>query len=277
MKKLIGAAFLLLVVATTVFAVVYRDALFIGKVSVDELRAKLEPKFKVFMPANANAHLRLPVAILMHGCGGRKEAEITRAQTMADNGFIAVSVDSMVPRGYSMRQVCDGKALHGHERTADLYLAIEFAKQIERADADNITLLGYSHGAWSILEALHGQNEPMPAISDDLTLSIDGVRSVIAYYPYCGGAARYSYRDTGFKVPTLIYTAGLDKITKVEPCAAYVNKQQALDSPIKHVHFETVSHGFDIQEDWVKHYDPVVAADAFAQQLAFIQLHRGIE
>jgi len=275
MKKLTLIVFALLVTVFLAATTMHRDALFIEKTTLEQLKAKLEPQFRVFLPEALNGDSLAPVAILVHGCGGRKEADLERAKLMAEQGFIAISIDSMTPRGYSQQQVCDGTALHGHERTADVYLAIEFAKTIANADANNISLLGYSHGAWTLLEALHREGETMAAVSDDFKLALSGVKSVIAYYPYCGEAARFSYRNNGFQIPTLVYTAGLDRITPVEPCVAYLEKQQRLGSPIERVHFANVSHGFDMDESWVKHYDSAVAADAFDQQLIFISKHRG--
>ncbi len=278
MIKKLTISLLLLVIASVVgFLYVNQQALFVEKRTTEQLTSLISPTFDVIYPEGVEEHSSsdslLPVAVLVHGCGGRKEADFERAQKMASQGFIAVTFASQAPRGLSVQQVCNGEALLGFERVADLQLALDYAKQLPLANKEQIVVLGYSHGAFTLFEAMARQGEQLAAISDHKQTNLEGVAAAIAYYPYCGAAAFYKYIGGQYQIPTLVFTAGRDQITAPLPCGEFVAKRQALGEPMSIMHFSGVSHGFDIEEEWVKHYDAAVADQAFDQQIDFINKH----
>ena len=269
-KRIAVGVVALVVMAIAAFLVTNRTALFVEKRTLSQMRALIEPTFLVAYPANQQAGQTYPVAILVHGCGGRKDADLQRAKLMNDAGFITLSFASQAPRNLTVDQVCQGKALLGFERVVDLQLAVDYAKQIAGGNPNQIVVLGYSHGAFTLFEAMARQGNQIAALSTDKVVDLTGVAAAVAYYPYCGAAAFYRYLDAQYAIPTLVYTAGKDQITAPLPCGEFVAGRQAKGEPLSIMHFSQVSHGFDINEDWVKHYDASIAQQAFDQQLQFI-------
>src|SRR5262245_56737940 len=117
--------------------------------------ARLEPHFTVTRPEGA---ARAPVVIMLHGCGGPRPFTEGMARVAAEAGAAVVQVDSFAPRRISriaaFATVCTGAQLQGRERAGDLYAAIAWVRAQPWADRERIVAMGWSHGGWTIMEAL---------------------------------------------------------------------------------------------------------------------------
>ncbi len=133
-----------------------------------------------------------PAVILMHGCGGWQssvhKALRTHARYLAQNGFVALNLDSFGPRRNSGGWVCrtsdrlsDARAY----RQVDALDAVDFLRARDDVDPDNMFLMGQSNGgsvavimAHKNVRVLHGER----AVRD----GVPTFRAMAAYYPWCG-------------------------------------------------------------------------------------------
>lgn len=91
-----------------------------------------------------------PAIIVLHGCGGRDAHHQLWAQRLVSWGYIAILVDSFASRGFG--NVCKQTTVVTPEmRVSDIYGTAEYLRKLPYIDKDRIGLLGFSHGAWTIM------------------------------------------------------------------------------------------------------------------------------
>ena len=109
---------------------------------------------KVFKPSGTGP---FPVALILHGCGGKTPFLETYAQVAVEAGWAAVVVDSLKPRGMSTMDgklfVCTGVALQGLKRSGDIFSMLTWLESQSWADSERVFLAGWSHGGWSIMDS----------------------------------------------------------------------------------------------------------------------------
>jgi len=156
----------------------------------------------LFKPGGAGP---FPAVVLLHGCGGIRPHFVQWARAIRDMGYVALLVDSFRPRGIT--SICaDSQTMASMttDRAADAYGALRHLKGLPFVDGDRVTLMGWSHGGWTTLEAMasrHYRSSP------------DQFRAAIAFYPYCRDAL------TGpFRAPLLVLIGGSDDWTPAKKC-----------------------------------------------------------
>lgn len=211
-------------------------------------RARLAPWVDVRCPPGDGP---FPTVLLLHGCGGVRSNMSEYAEAAVAAGRAAIIVDSLGPRGISyeqaLAQVCTGRRLWGRERAADLYAALEIARADPRIDPDALALAGWSHGGWTILDALvlAGQGWPPDGVDDPPGEPLKGVRAALLVYPYCGFPA-LSARRTGLTdIPLDVVLVERDAIASERAAAAALNRIRAAGGVVSWSVLDGVSHGFD--------------------------------
>ena len=133
-------------------------------------------------------------------------------------------------------------------------------------DSEKIVLAGYSHGGWSILDALHYGDELPPNLLDSPGKHLDGVKAVLAYYPYCSFSAA---NREGWKVeiPVLLYNAGQDTVVSPTDCQTMIENTQTYKFPVKEVYLAEARHGFDSPS---RNFNPKLYEIAQREQYAFL-------
>jgi dienelactone hydrolase len=152
--------------------------------------AKVVEHSRVFKPDGAGP---FPVALILHGCGGKTPFLEAYAQTAVEAGYAAIVVDSFRPRGISslnaMLFVCTGTKLQGVKRAADLFAVLAWLEAQDWADHNRVFLAGWSHGGWAIMDAYAvGENaarETGLADADPARLRTQ-VKGAMLVYPYAG-------------------------------------------------------------------------------------------
>ena len=137
-----------------------------------------------------------PVVLIFPGCGGVREHLHRYADAAAEAGWMSVTVESFIARGWSdafvRTFVCTGLLLRGGTRAGDVMAAATFAKDLPDADPSRIVLAGWSHGAWAIMdlmtEKLERRGEAM--IADPMNADLSGVVGAFMPYPYVALPAR---------------------------------------------------------------------------------------
>lgn len=213
----------------------------------------------------------VPAALMFHGCGGVRQVQDDYADALNEAGFAAVIVDSNGARGIgrigAMTQVCGGFRLWGQERAADVFAAVELAQADPRIDGDRLTLIGWSHGGWTILDALgfEAQEAAIPAL-DDTTARLTGVERAIIFYPWCGWPSRTDREGLDTSRPLSIILAGNDLVARKTPCRELAADAIAEGQPVRIETWDGLTHAFD--EPNAPAFDPRMRYDAEAAERA---------
>ena len=222
----------------------------IEKYGLSRLAEKLRPHTRIWAPEGEGP---FPVVILMHGCGGPRGVQASYAQHATACGFMAMAPDSLAYRNISyedaVAKVCTGARLRAGERAGDLFAALELARQDPRADTQTILLAGWSHGAWTIMDALTYAHENLapPSLKHLPNSALDGVRGVLALYPYSGFLARSRGHDwpDDIRVEALLVRG--DAVCSDVESAKLLEAKQAAGAPVSWSWIDGATHGFDEQ------------------------------
>lgn len=180
--------------------------------------ARLEPHMTLVGPDDDRPR---PTAILFHGCGGLRDHLPRYAEAARAVGWRACIIDSYAPRGMSqtvaLAFVCTGLMLRGGERSGDVLAAIHGLSQRPEVDASHLALAGWSHGGWSIMEAMSlDPHAPGAAgVRDAEACDLSGVKAVWLAYAYVGFAAVNRMRPWRHCPKVLAVTARRDHLTTV--------------------------------------------------------------
>ncbi len=224
---------------------------FITRLPSEDLQTRLKPSVQVYAPDRGAGPF--PVVVMFHGCGGVREIQERYAQRVRDAGVMAVVVDSLGPRGITyqqaLTQVCSGIRLRGRERAGDVIAAMEIVRQDPRADADNIALLGWSHGAWSIMDAFalgDGEKARPHNLKAVPERPFAGVKGAFLVYPYCSFPALTI--NQGWQVNAVPVTALLlqgDTTASPADCRAAFAMARESGASVKVMEWSGLTHAFD--------------------------------
>lgn len=227
--------------------------------------ARLEPHFTVSRPEGAGP---FPVLVMLHGCGGERPFLADIADVAVRAGAAAVSVDSFAPRRISrvaaIATVCTGARLHGRERAGDLYAAVAWARAQSWADDQRVIAIGWSHGGWTIMDALALRAGEEMRRATGLTglpdEPLEGLAGAMIVYPYAGIGAYAGRRDWRLAPRSIAIVAERDYI--VGSSRAALERQRARGAPLEIVLFENATHAFEDQhaEDPRVRYNAAAAA-----------------
>ncbi|MGD9967911.1 MAG: dienelactone hydrolase family protein [Hyphomonadaceae bacterium] len=234
--------------------------------TVEQRIARLEPHYTVRRSEDANR--RTPVVIMLHGCGGTRPFVEEMAEVAASAGAAAVIVDSFAPRRISrvaaIATVCTGARLQGRERAGDLYATVAWARRQPWADRNRIAAIGWSHGGWTIMDALalrSGEEMRRATGLEDLSSEpLEGLAATMIVYPYAGVGTYAGRRDWRLAPPSTAIIAERDYI--VGSSRAALERQRARGAPMDIHLFERATHAFEDQhaEDPRVRYDPAATA-----------------
>ncbi len=210
-------------------------------VDLDAHAAQLEPHLSVTKPQGQGPH---PVVLQLHGCGGIQPMQMRYARTAVDAGVAAVVVDSLAPRRIGRRAaqltVCTGLRLRGAERAVDLLAMLHWLKRQDWADQDRVAAAGWSHGGWTIMEALVGDG------SSEAARLVDDLKAAILVYPYAGPPARTAARGWGARRPTVrALLGGRDAVVGVAAPGRALARLAADGLDVRAVTLPEATHCFD--------------------------------
>ena len=225
--------------------------------------SRLTPITEVMRPDGAGP---FPTAILLHGCGGLQPLQRRYAEAIRGAGAAAVLIDSFEHRGISRMHahltVCTGLRLRGDARAQDLFDVIDWLGGQAWSDPARLCAIGWSHGAWTIMDALAiaGRNHARRPLASRL-------RSVGLIYPYCGVAALTTGRGWGGLAPDVTaIIAGRDQVVGSRAPLRALTRLKADCVPVDLHLFEDATHAFEDDEasDPRTRYRPDLATRATA-------------
>lgn len=212
-------------------------------------QARLLPAVQIVKPGGRGP---FPVVLQMHGCGGCKSFQRAYAESLAAAGVAALVIDSFAHRGMSTAEayalVCTGLRLRGGERAADLFALYAWVRQQVWADPDRILAAGWSHGAWTIMDALALPQERIVAVTgltDAPNEPLAGLAGAFLVYPYCGAASLSARHFWRFYPETKAILAGRDSVVGVSRPRAVLESLRRRSPKIGIVFFPEATHAFD--------------------------------
>ncbi len=193
-----------------------------------------------------------PVLAIFSGCGGVRAHHPYWAQIAAEEGYLAVIVDSFKARGLNRAEarakVCSGSRLWGRERAGDVAATLALIERLPDADPDRVVLMGQSHGAWAIMDLMAMDLKTqgptgLSAIPDPALRS--SVAGTILFYPYCGMMSLTGKAGWAHEPDSLMIIAEEDTVVSSLAClkAADHLKATGLDLTVKR--FQDADHAFD--------------------------------
>lgn len=234
--------------------------------TVEQRIARLAPHYTVRHPAHATE--RGAVVIMMHGCGGPRPFIDAMADEAAAAGATAIVVDSFAPRRISRvaayATVCTGARLQGRERAGDLYATIAWARQQSWADPNRISAMGWSHGGWTIMDALalrSGEEMRRATGLEDLSGEpLEGLAATMIVYPYAGVGTYTGHREWRIAPRSTAIIAERDYI--VGSTRVALERQRSRGAPLNILLFPNATHAFEDQEaaDLRVRYNPAATA-----------------
>jgi dienelactone hydrolase len=221
-----------------------------------------------------------PVVVMLHGCGGQRPFQHEIAEVAVKSGAAALQVDSYAHRRISrvaaFATVCTGARLHGRERAGDLFAAVAWAQTQDWADPSRIVAIGWSHGAWTIMDALALRSgEEMrraTGLSGLPDEPLEGLAGAMMVYPYASVGSFAGRRDWRVSPRSLAIVAEHDYI--VGPTRRTLERQAARGAPLDIHVFEGVTHAFEDNhaEDPRVRYNPAATAREHAMLRALLEM-----
>ena len=224
-----------------------------------------------------------PALIYLTGCDGSIQ-DSTRPifDALLKQGYTIAHVQSLGT--WSRRaNACTGEpgALTGAQHAEDAYRARDGLVERGWAAADNVALLGYSHGGWAISHAMF--LDPTPGYD---TQGKPGFAAAVAFYPWCQTNDSPTFVN---RTPTLMLGGDRDEWTHFSRCRQLARAMgaagEANQAPLELHLYENATHSWDrnapTREFWagprfgmqVLEHNPSVTADSIGRTIDWILRH----
>lgn len=220
------------------------------KSTLDEHLAELQDHCHVEMPEGIMPSNGFPRAVLVPGCLGSREHHQEWGEAICAAGWATVTVDSFAPRrvhgDMRLSRICHGGRPWGFERAADVIAAVTFASERTELDADRVTLLGWAHGGWSVMDALSSGDVSRPTnLIETPPDWSDGVLASLLFYPYCGFGSRTERFGWAWDIPTMLFMRSDDRTVLPGVCVSAAERLQRDRVRIELSLLGSVTHWFD--------------------------------
>lgn len=199
---------------------------------VSSLASKGPFTAELVRPAGAGP---FPVVVALHGCGGLftpkgalRSRETDWAERLVAAGYVVLFPDSFTARG--MREICSAKErlILPKDRAEDVAAAAEWLGKQAFVDKTRVALLGWSHGAMTVLWA----------VRPGFVAATPPIRTAVAFYPGCREIARLP--DWRPSMPLTVLMGAEDDWTQPGPC-----RDLAQRTGFRYVEYPGAYHDFD--------------------------------
>ncbi|HRE42704.1 MAG TPA: prolyl oligopeptidase family serine peptidase [Terricaulis sp.] len=192
-----------------------------------------------------------PVLFMLHGCGGPRPFLDEMTEVAVAAGAVVVNINSYGHRRIGQVRayatVCTGAQLHGRERAGDLYAAMAWARRQAWADATRFAAIGWSHGGWTILDALSlrsgaemARATGLEGLADE---PLEGLAATMVVYPYTGVGSLVGRRPWRITPRSIAIVAENDYI--VGDARRALEHQRGRGAPLEIDIFEGATHAFE--------------------------------
>lgn len=208
---------------------------------------RLAAHARVYRPPGSGP---FPVSLQFHGCGGVQPLQGHYAKAAVEAGVAAVVVDSFAPRGMSKLDghlfVCTGAALRGAQRAADVHAMLRWLETQGWADQRRIAAAGWSHGGWTLMDAL--ALGPRAAATTGLTdtAPLERLRGLFLVYPYASFPSLTSARGwNGARPKIAAIVGGRDAVVGSRGPQRALERLKRDGLCVETSVFEEATHSFD--------------------------------
>lgn len=220
----------------------------------DELARHLDEHNVVLMPEGEGP---FPAVLLLHACFGNLGHVDRWARTLQSRGFAAVVVNSMSARGlqghFDNVAVCSGLVLRPEDRARDITVTVEMLRKIGPVDMNRISVVGFSHGGWTVLEYLGQQDDDRAG--SVATQVRESLRSIVVVYPYCGGEVAAGLERWPRDVNMLMLLAENDRTVGTSTCEKVAHNLSSRGYAVTLHIYPGVEHGYDVEPELVWGHD----------------------
>jgi dienelactone hydrolase len=212
---------------------------------------------------------RAPAVVILHACDGLDPNDTAWGNWFAQNGYVALVVDSFGPR--HVDRVCGTHAVPPGLRAYDAYGGLAYLRTLPNVDGEHVGVIGFSHGGGTVLFT---ENTNIAAKSG---FAGNGFAAAVALYP----SACDTDPTSALIDPLLLLIGASDDWTDAKTCEEFMSGvgQSAAPGTI-HVYPDTY-HKFDDPAAnknahvnghvYTLRYNPTSAADAHDRVLAFFK------
>lgn len=186
----------------------------------------------VFNPTDPNHSLYIPegkgpfpALLLLHASSGVEPTNQNWAKILNKQGYVVYVIDSFKPRNY-----IDRKSIGWDKATqaqlADVLPAKEYLATLPSVDKNRIGLIGFSMGAYTVLEAMNNTTD---------------FKTAASFYPVC----KRNSPDLQLKKSTQLFVGKKDDRSTFADCTELVELQHKNGHPTSIVAYPDALHGFD--------------------------------
>ena len=209
-----------------------------------------EPKYsehniaaKLSIPSNAK---RPPIVIIAHGSGGIDERGQLYSKTFNDANIATLELDMWAARGLEGGL---SRPKHVKDTLPDIYGAVEYLRQRNDIEIENIGFIGFSWGG--VLAML---------IANDSSILSQNITTLIANYPVCWAynkVSGYDFKEVRLKKDLMVVSGGKDEYDAPQDCTKLINSLPAESKlRIKHIQLENATHAFELPRPNSSFFDP---------------------
>jgi dienelactone hydrolase len=215
-----------------------------GPVSIPSLDGKLQIPAYWF---DAEGSEPKPAIIGLHGCGGALDGKgnfgerfFRYAGYFNAERIHFLPLDSFTPRG--QKSICEIpnrlRTIHEADRREDVFAAIAWLAKQPSVDASRIVVMGWSHGAQTVLSTVDATDKYVQAQALQ-------PRAAVAFYPGC--LANNKMWNYEVHKPLLIMVGELDDWTLARECVTLQERlhRNKANAPVDLVVYPGSYHGFD--------------------------------
>ncbi len=212
---------------------------------------------------------RVPAVVVLHTCAGLGPNDGTWANWFAENGYVALVVDSFGPR--HVGRVCGTQNVPPHMRALDAFAALAYLRTLSDVDGSHVGVIGFSHGGGT---ALFTENADIAAQAG---FAGSGFAATVALYPSsCDDNPTRALTD-----PLLLLIGASDDWTDARTCERFMSGVGQSAAPGTFHAYPGTYHKFDDpaanrnvlvnKNVYTLKYNAQSAADAHDRVLAFFK------
>jgi dienelactone hydrolase len=221
----------------------------------------------LYEPAGLNE--RAAGVVIMHACNGLDSDVAAWGNWFAQNGYVALTVDSFSPR--HVGSVCGTRDVPPSTRALDAYGGLSYMRTLPDVDGAHVGIIGFSHGGGTVLRTENAD------IASRAGFTGNGFAAAVALYPSeCDNDPTSALID-----PLLLLIGASDDWTDAKSCEKFMSRVDPTGTTgTVHVYPDTY-HKFDDpsanrnvkvnRNVYTLRYNPASAADAHDRVLAFFK------
>jgi dienelactone hydrolase len=180
--------------------------------------------------------------VIMHGCEGVVPMHTTWARRLKGEGYVALIVDSLTPRGFVELCSAGGPDVKTTDRMDDAIGALRHLQGLSFVDGARIGALGFSHGGTYAIAVINGPSLER-ARARGVALPSPGYAAGVAVYP---GGCRSLVNELVVK-PLLVLIGDADDWTPADVCQQMVEAMRSRGAPAEIVLYSGAYHYFDVE------------------------------